>query len=283
MDVRPRIAALMAPPAVWLALAFVVPLGLMALFSFRLGSFPPERDVFTFTHYQAYFANSAYQRLLWQSTLIALETAVIAVVLAYPLAHWLAFQAGPRRLSLLTLLVVPAWTSYLLRILAWKIILGSNGALASLLMATGLTHGELPVLLYSRTAVLVTLVYSWVPFVTLPIFSTLERLDQRLLEAAADLGCAAWEVFVRVTLPLSMPGVAAAFFFVFIPTLGEWVTPAMVGGANGIMFGNVIQDQFVRALDWPTGSLMSLVMLVVSLMLTILFSRIGRLTDLAGV
>jgi spermidine/putrescine transport system permease protein len=161
--------------------------------------------------------------------------------------------------------------------------LGSNGALASLLAATGLAHGELPVLLYSRTAVLVTLVYSWVPFVTLPIFSALERMDPRLLEAAADLGCAPWEVFLRVTLPLSMPGVAAAFFFVFIPTLGEWVTPALVGGANGIMFGNVIQDQFVRALDWPTGSLMSLVMLVVALVLTVLFSRIGRLTDLAGV
>ena len=113
--------------------------------------------------------------------------------------------------------------------------------------------------------------------------SALERLDPHLLEAAADLGCAPWEVFVRVTLPLSMPGVAAAFFFVFIPTLGEWVTPALVGGANGIMFGNVIQDQFVRALNWPLGSLMSLVMLAVSLVLTILFSRIGRLTDLAGV
>jgi spermidine/putrescine transport system permease protein len=283
MEARPRIAALMAPPAIWLVVAFVLPLGIMALFSFRQGSFPPQRDVFTFTHYQAYFANSAYQRLLWQSTLTALETAVIAVVLAYPLAHWLAFSAGPRRLTLLTLLVVPAWTSYLLRILAWKIILGSNGALASLLLASGLIHDALPVLLYSRTAVLITLVYSWVPFVTLPIYSALERMDQRLLEAAADLGCAPWEVFVRVTLPLSMPGVAAAFFFVFIPTLGEWVTPALVGGANGIMFGNVIQDQFVRALNWPLGSLMSLVMLAVSLALTILFSRIGRLTDLAGV
>ena len=283
MEARPRIAALMTPPVLWLLLAFVLPLGIMALFSFRVGSFPPKRDLFTLDQYRAYFTNPAYQRLLWQSTLTALETALISVLLAYPLAHFLAFHGGPHRLTLLTLLVVPAWTSYLLRILAWKIILGSNGALASLLAYTGLIQGDLPVLLYSRTAVLITLVYSWVPFVALPIYSALERLDQRLLEAAADLGCAPWEVFVRVTLPLSMPGVAAAFFFVFIPTLGEWVTPALVGGANGIMFGNVIQDQFVRALNWPLGSVMSLVMLAVSLALTILFSRIGRLTDLAGV
>jgi spermidine/putrescine transport system permease protein len=283
MQARSRIAALMFPPSIWLALAFLLPLAIMAVFSFRLGSFAPQRDILTLNQYRAYFADPAYQRLLWQSTLTALETAFISVVLAYPLAHYLAFSASPHRLTMLTLLVVPAWTSYLLRILAWKIILGSSGALASLLTYTGLVHGEIPVLLYSRTAVLITLVYSWVPFVTLPIYSALERLDTRLLEAAADLGCAPWEVFVRVTLPLSMPGVAAAFFFVFIPTLGEWVTPSLVGGANGIMFGNVIQDQFVRALNWPLGSVMSLVMLAVSLVLTVLFSRIGRLTDLAGV
>jgi len=283
MDVRPRIAALMTPPVIWLAVAFVLPLGIMALFSFRQGSFAPLRDVFTLAHYPEYFRNSGYQRLLWQSTLTALETALIAVVLSYPLAHYLAFRGGPHRLTLLILLVVPGWTSYLLRVLAWKILLGSNGALASLLTSTGLIQGTLPVLLYSRTAVLITLVYSWVPFVTLPIYSALERLDTRLLEAAADLGCAPWEVFLRVTLPLSMPGVSAAFFFVFIPTLGEWVTPSLVGGANGIMYGNVIQDQFQHALNWPLGSVMSLVMLAVSLALTILFSRIGRLTDLAGV
>src|SRR5262249_50451867 len=163
----------------------------MTLFTFREGSFPPQRDVFTLEHYQAYFANSAAQRLLAQSTLIALETALISVVLAYPLAHHLAFNGGPHRLTWLTLLGVPAWTSYLLRILAWKVILGSNGALASLLAAAGL-HDVLPLLLYSRTAVVITLVYSWVPFVTLPIYSALERLDRRLLEAAADLGCAPW-------------------------------------------------------------------------------------------
>ena len=125
-------------------------------------------------------------------------------------------------------------------------------------------------------------VYVWIPFVALPIFSALQRIDRHLFEAAADLGCPAWETFLRVTLPLSLPGVAAGFFFVFIPTLGEWVTPMLVGGVQGVMFGNLIQDQFVRALNWPLGSLMSLVMLALMLIQLALFSRFILLSDLAG-
>jgi spermidine/putrescine transport system permease protein len=282
MESRRRIAILMTPPTLWLVVLFILPLMLMVVFSFRAGSFPPERDRFSLDAYREYFANPSYLRLLGQSAIIALQTSLLSIVFAYPLAYFLAFHAGPLRVTLLTILIVPAWTSYLLRILAWKIILGSNGALATFLLSTGLMKEAAPVLLYSSTAVVVTLVYSWIPFVTLPIFSALERIDKRLLEAAADLGCAPWEAFVRVTFPLSLPGVIAGFFFVFIPTLGEWVTPTLVGGAQGIMYGNLIQAQFVRALNWPMGALMSLVMLAVVLALTALFSRVGRLSDLAG-
>lgn len=282
METRSRITILMTPPTLWLVVLFIVPLGVMALFSFRAGSFAPERDTFTLETYQAYFANTAYQRLLVQSAVIAFQTSLFTILLAYPIAYFLAFRAGPMRVTLLTVLIVPAWTSYLLRILAWKVILGSNGALATFLLSIGLLQEAAPLLLYSRTAVIVTLVYSWIPFVTLPIFAALERIDKRLLEAAADLGCAPWEAFLRVTLPLSLPGVIAGFFFVFIPTLGEWVTPSLVGGVQGVMYGNLIQDQFVRALNWPMGSLMSLVMLAVVLVLTLIFSRVARLSDLAG-
>ncbi len=282
MEQRSRLAVLMTPPILWLVVLFILPLILMAAFSFRAGSFPPERDQFSFDAYREYFSNPSYLRLLGQSALIALQTSLFSIVLAYPLAYFLAFRAGPARVTLLTLLIIPAWTSYLLRILAWKIILGSNGALSTFLLSVGLMEETAPVLLYSPTAVVVTLVYSWIPFVTLPIFSALERVDKRLLEAAADLGCAPWEGFLRVTLPLSLPGVIGGFFFVFIPTLGEWVTPTLVGGAQGIMYGNLIQDQFVRALNWPMGSLMSLVMLALVLILTAIFSRVGRISDLAG-
>ncbi|MCA9969698.1 MAG: ABC transporter permease, partial [Anaerolineales bacterium] len=141
------------------------------------------------------------------------------------------------------------------------------------LLWVGLIDAPSPILLFSQTAVIVTLVYVWVPFVALPIFAALERMDQRLLEAAADLGSPPWYSFLRVTLPLSIPGILAGFLSVFIPTLGEYVTPLLVGGVNGIMYGNLIQDQFVRALNWPLGSLMSLVMLVALLPMFWLFRR----------
>jgi len=138
-------------------------------------------------------------------------------------------------------------------------------------------------LLFCREAVIVALVYVWLPFVALPIFAGLERIDRRLLEAAEDLGCRPWQSFLRITLPLSLPGVLAGFLSVFIPTLGEYVTPLLVGGVNGIMYGNLIQDQFTRALNWPLGSVLSLVMLFLVVLFTLGFGRRVRLSDLAGV
>lgn len=283
MTQRGRLAVLMTPPVVWLVLLFLLPMAIMAVFSFRAGTFAPERDTFTLDQYREYVANTAFHRLLFQSAGVALATSILSIVFAYPIAYFLAFRAGSLQLTLLTILIIPAWTSYLLRILAWKLILGSNGVLNTLLLSTGLASESVPVLLYSRTAVIVTLVYVWIPFVALPIFSALQRIDRSLLEAAADLGCPGWETFLRVTLPLSLPGVAAGFFFVFIPTLGEWVTPSLVGGVEGVMYGNMIQDQFVRALNWPLGSIMSLVMLALVIVQIALFSRVVHLSDLAGI
>lgn len=273
----------MSPPVLVLATFFVLPMIIMAIYSFRLGTFSPERDTFTLEHYTEYFGNLSYHRLLLQSVIVAFITSLLSVLFAYPIAYFLAFRAGQAQLTLLTVLLVPAWTSYLLRILAWKLILGSSGLLNSLLLSTGIIQETSPILLYSRTAVIVTLVYVWVPFVVLPIFSALQRIDRNLMEAASDLGCSQAEAFLRVTLPLSLPGVIAGFLFVFIPTLGEWVTPSLVGGVQGTLFGNIIQDQFVRALNWPLGALMSLVMLVLMIVQLALFSRVIRLSDLAGV
>jgi len=259
-----------------LLVCFVLPMVNMGLVSFRQGSFGAERNIWTLEHYRAFAANADFHRLLLHSTWIALLTAVVTVLLAYPVAYYLAFHAGRRRTTLLMLLLVPAWTSFLLRILAWKLILGSEGLLSVALQALGVLHEPRPLLLYTSTAVVVALVYSWLPFVAMPIYSTLDRLDQRLLEAASDLGCTPSKAFLRVTLPLSIPGVVSGFFYVFIPTLGEWVTPALVGGVDGVMYGNIIQDQFGRALNWPMGSLMSLVMLVAVLLLLGVFAWVAR-------
>lgn len=280
MENRKRIAILMGPPALFLLFLFVLPLAIMAVFTFRAGSFGAEREVFTLDNYREFLANPSYLRLLWRSTGIAFIVSALSVALAYPLAYFIAFRVGSRKVILLTILVIPAWTSYLLRILAWRLILGSNGVLNSILLALGLIDEAAPILLYSMTAVTITLTYVWIPFVALPIFASLERINRSVLEAAADLGCAPWQAFLRITLPLSLPGVLGGFFFAFIPTLGEYVTPLLVGGAKGVMYGNLIQDQFLRGLNWPLGSIMSLAMLLVALVLMALFLRVVRVSDL---
>ena len=283
MENRKRIAILMGPPALWLIFLFLLPLGIMALYTFRAGTFGQAREVFTLENYAEFLANSAYQRQLLRSTWIAFLVSLLSVVLAYPLAYFLSFRAGSRKVMLLTILIIPAWTSYLLRILSWRLILGSNGILNNILLGLGIMDEAAPILLYSMTAVTITLTYVWIPFVALPIFASLERINKSLLEAAADLGCAPWKAFLRITLPLSMPGVLAGFFFAFIPTVGEYVTPLLVGGAKGIMYGNLVQDQFIKALNWPMGSIMSLAMLVVVLVLIAIFLRLVRVSDLVEI
>ena len=282
MESRSRVAVLMTPPALFLVVLLLLPLAVMVLFSFRAGSFGPESQIFTLQHYREFLGNTALHRLLWRSTIVAFLVSLYAVILAYPIAYFLVFEAGRSRLTLLTIIIVPAWVSYLLRVLAWKVILGSNGMLSSFLQWAGLANEAVPVLLYSRSAVVITLVYVWIPFVALPIFAALERVDRSLLEAAADLGSTKWQAFLRITLPLSLPGVIAGFLFVFIPTVGEYVTPALVGGTQGLMYGNLIWSQFLAALNWPMGSLMSLAMLLVVLVPIFLFARFVRLSELAG-
>ncbi len=283
MEHRSRIFSLVSPPALFMFILFVLPIGFMAVYSFRAGTFGEASKSFTLDHYREFIANIPYQRLLWRSLVISFWVSLYTVVLSYPIAYYLVFSAGKQKLTLLTIIIVPAWVSYLLRVLAWKVILGSTGILASFLTWIGLDVSGAPILLYSPEAVIITLVYVWIPFVALPIFAALERIDLSLLEAAYDLGCNKIQAFLRVTLPLSLPGVLAGFLFVFIPTVGEYVTPALVGGPNGIMFGNLIQDQFQRGIDWPSGSLMSLAMLVVVLAPLVLFGRFIKLSDLAGI
>lgn len=281
MENRSRPAILVLPAALFLTVLFLLPLGIMALFTFRAGTFGPESQQYTLEHYQNFLNNTTFQNLLWRSVKLSFWVSLYTVILSYPVAYFLAFHAGSSRLFLLTIIIVPAWVSYLLRVLSWKVILGGSGVLASLLELLGIEPSG-PILIYSPKAVIVTLVYVWIPFVALPIFVALERIDRSLLEAAVDLGCSRWEAFLRVTLPLSLPGVVAGFLFVFIPTVGEYVTPALVGGPQGVMFGNIIFDQFLRGLNWPLGALMSLAMLVVVLIPLFVIARFGRLSDLTG-
>ncbi len=268
----------MTPPSAWLLLFFLVPLVIMLLYTFKQASFGPLLP-FTLDNYKTFLQSPTFFFLLINSSWLALLTALLSILLAYPVTYFLVFYTGARRVTLLTLLILPAWTSFLLRVLAWKVILGSNGLLNQMLVSSGLIEHGVPLLLYSKAAVVITLVYVWIPFAALPIFAAMERIDPRLHEASQDLGASPGQTFWRVTLPLSMPGVASAFFFVFIPTLGEWVTPTLVGGVDGVMYGNLIQDQFSRALNWPLGALMSMVLLVLVAGFSYVFNRFIPITE----
>ena len=204
-----------------------------------------------------------------------------AAALAYPLAYFLRFHAGTRATLYLALLLLPFWTSYLLRVMAWKLMLGSEGVINSLLLSSGLIGEPLTALLYNRSAVIVTLVYVWIPFAALPILAALQRVDSSLHEAASDLYASPFSQFWRVTLPLSLPGVLVAFFMVFIPTVGEYVTPLLVGGTGGTMYGNIIQDFFTRAANWPLGAALSVVMLGATLVFAVVALRLIDLRRLA--
>ena len=261
------------PPLAWLALFFLVPLVLIAAYGLRGTSGvigPDDAWVLTFDQFGEVLGTPAFVRLLGISVLVALGVAAIATVAAYPLAYFLAFRAGDRAPLYLTLLLIPFAVSYLLRVMAWKLMLGPEGVINSGLSWLGLIDEPLELLLYSRPAVIITLVYVWVPFAALPIYAALSRIQRGHLEAAADLGAGPWTRFARVTLPLSLPGALAAFFMVFIPTVGEYVTPSLVGGPDGIMYGNIIQGYFTRSANWAVGSAMAMVMLTLTSVLVLI-------------
>jgi spermidine/putrescine transport system permease protein len=268
--------SLLGLPLGWLAVFFLVPIAIVAAYSFDVYSIDPGPHGFTLTAWHDFLHGSVYLRLFWKSVKMSLTVSALVVLFAYPLAYYLALSGTKRKYVLLLLLIAPFLTSYLLRVLAWKVILGDQGVINSFLFWTGLRSPDHPVsqLLYSRFAVMLVLGYIWLPFVALPIFVSLEGLDQRLLEAASDLGASRLQAFRRITLPLSLPGVVAAFFFVFIPTLGEFVTPSLVGGASGYMYGNQIVDLFGTGFpDWETGSVLAIFLLGVVAALTVVFAR----------
>ena len=274
---RPRTGltttALLAPPVLWLFIFFLVPVVLIFLYSVNVFSFFPGEQAFTFDAWKNFLDGSPFLDLFWKSIRMSLIISVVAVVAAYPIAYYIALIASKRKYVLLLLILAPFLVSYFLRLLAWKVILGDQGVINSFLMWTGIRDEPVSWLLYSQFAVILTLIYVYIPFVALPIFASLEALDRRLLEAASDLGASRWQAFRKVTLPLSMPGVIAAFIFVFIPTIGEYFAPLLVGGVDGTMFGNAIADQFGQSLNWLNGSVLSFFLLVVVAVLMGVFAR----------
>ena len=270
-------AWLVLPPLLFVAVLLLAPIVFIVLFSVGLRSNVPGTEVaFSLDNWKDFLfgEGNAFRGRFYSSMVVALVVSTVATVAAYPLAYFLAFVARRRRYTLLLLLLAPFFTSYLLRVLAWQIMLNDEGVVTHALRFLGLVGDTETVswLIYSTFSVSLVLFYSWIPFVALPIFAVLENMDHRLLEAAQDLGASKWSTFWRVTFPLSVPGVIAGFVFVLIPTTGEFIAPLLVGG-DTLLFGNSIQGFFSGSPNWNYGSVLAMILIVVVVVLMLLFGR----------
>ena len=246
--------ALLSPTMAWMLVALAIPLAILVTLSFWTQVYLDFDRSFSLNNYIVFFEKPIYLKLLLKSVKISGAVTLATVLLAYPTAYFIAFKVKTNKLVWLILITVPFWTSYLLRVFAWKVVLGFNGVINSGLMTLGIIEAPLDFILYNPTAVVITLAHAWAAFAILPIYVSLEKIDRSLLEAAADLGEGPVMSFLRVTLPLSMPGVLVSSLLVFIPTTGDYVTPNLVGGPTGIMIGNIVVSLFGNADNWPLGA-----------------------------
>lgn len=277
---------LSAPTWLVLGLFFLLPLLLMLVVSFgqrgTYGGLKAIDDLGAYLRSGAFLDNyrlslePIYLKIYWRSVWIALATTALCLVVSYPVAYYIAVLAPERRKNLLLgLAVVPFWTSFLIRTYAWMFILRSQGLLNSLLVASGLIQQPLD-LLYSDLAVMIGLVYGELPFMILPIFASLEKLDLSLLEAATDLGASHAAAFWRITVPLTMPGIAAGVVLVFIPSIGQFIVSDLLGGAKSILVGNLIQNQYAIARNKPFGSAVAFELTAVVLLLLLVYGATSR-------
>ncbi len=268
---------LIFPSAFWLIVFFFIPLLIVLVYSFaQRGIYGGVEWIWNVQNYIRFF-DPLYLRIFLRSVYIALATTVICFLVGYPLAYFIARRSEKWRNTLLLLLMVPFWTNFLVRTYAWILILRNEGIINQALQGLGLISAPWP-LLYNDGAIIVGLVYGWLPDMVLPCYAAIEHLDPSLVEAAYDLYANRTQAFLRVILPLTASGIIAGSILVFIPSLGAYVTPDLLGGAKSVMIGNLIQQQFLSARDWPFGSAISFVLMAVMLAGTLLYFRAGGRT-----
>jgi spermidine/putrescine transport system permease protein len=266
---------LAGPAWFWTAAFFLLPLAVIFVYSLLskgdYGGVAPPATLGNYTR----FLDPLYLRILGRTFWIAVLTTALCLLLGYPLAYYIAFHGGRRRNLLLFLVVLPFWTSFLVRTYAWIFLLRDTGLINTFLIRLGLIETPLA-LLYNDGAVLVGLVYGFLPLMVLPLYGSLERLDRTLLEAAADLGARPSSALLRVTLPLTRPGIYAGSVLVFISALGAYITPDLLGGGKSIMIGTLVQNQFTTARDWPFGAAVSLFLMAVVILMLQFYRRQGE-------
>jgi spermidine/putrescine transport system permease protein len=271
-----RAPVLLVPAGLWYLAFFVVPLGFILVFSFLTSAdYGGVEFRFSFENYHQIASATIFLRIFLNTVLMALSGTVLCLLIGYPLAYLLATRAGRWKSLFLVLLIVPFWTSFLTRTYAWLILLSDNGPLAHALQRAGLLQKDLN-FLYSYKAVLLGIVYNYLPLMIFPLYVSLERLDRRLLEAAKDLGANRIAAFRRVTVPLTIPGILTGGLLVFIPLMGEYVIPSILGGAKSYMVGNLIGNEFVSAHDWAFGSALGMTVIALLLILIVVYFRVAR-------
>ncbi len=264
------------PPILWVSLFLLLPYLMMSLHSLWAVRDGVIVHRWNFGNYAALFKNPLYLQVLFRTARIGASVTLLSILLGYPVAYFLSFHAGPRKEILYQLVVVPLWVSYLVRGYAWKTILGSDGVLNGFLQYLHITHGPVSAILYSPFAVVLMLTHIYTPFVFLPIYASLEHIPRPLVEASQDLGASPRKTFLRVILPLSLPGLLAGATFAFVLSLGDFLAPLLVGGPSGTMIANLVQSLFGAAYDWPLGAAISVFILVITVALLAVTERVEK-------
>ena len=264
------------PPLLWVTVFLLLPYALMLVHSFWLVRNGILIHEWNLQNYFKLVHNPVYAAVLFRTVRIAASVTLLSLLLGYPLAYYLSFHAGPRKELLYQLVIVPLWVSYLVRGYAWKTILGSDGVLNGFLHYSHITNEPVAFFLYSPFAVVLMLTHIYTPFVFLPIYASLEHIPRPLLEASQDLGATPRATFIRVILPLSMPGLLAGATFAFVLSLGDFLAPLLVGGPSSTMIANIVQSLFGSAYDWPLGAAISVCILALIISLLVFSERLEK-------
>jgi putrescine transport system permease protein len=281
-----------AAPYIWLLIFFLAPFVLVLKISFSsaLIAQPPYTEIFDFgsgwipaikgtlSSYEFLLSDELYIVAYLNSIKIATISTVLCLLIGYPMAYGIARAPGTWRNALLMLVILPFWTSFLIRVYAWIGILKNNGILNNALMGLGIIDEPLQ-MLHSDFSVYVGIVYSYLPFMILPLYANLAKMDESLLEAASDLGCRPWKAFASITLPLSIPGIVAGSMLVFIPAVGEFVIPELLGGPDTLMIGKILWNEFFRNRDWPVASAVAIAMLILLVIPIVIFQHFQAKED----
>jgi spermidine/putrescine transport system permease protein len=268
------------PPALWMLGLYFIPLLVLLSYAFMQHQYVEVIAQFTWENFAQILSHAGYRNTIARTFKIAVVVTSIDALLAFPVAYFLVRYAGRYKSFLTLLIVLPLWSSYLVRVFAWRIILGYNGVLNSLLVSLGILSEPSTLLLYNQFSMVVTLCYVWLPFMILPLVTAFERLPSNVLEASSDLGASPWYTFQSITFPLILPGLLAGALSVFSLTVGDYITSSLVGGASDILIGNIVASQFGVADNWPLGSAFAFLVLLLLVGIMAMLSRQGVLENL---